>query len=444
MADENDKLGLDPQPRRRVPPPTIDLEASHVSPADPAPQSGSETGAQAGAESSAETAAGSPPPEPPSPEPGAAEEAAGGPAPGDEPPPDPVRAERRPGRGLAAIGSAAAGAVLALIAAGAAWMVFGPNATNREQADALAARLSRVETQLAAVPKSAPATVDPKALASVESRVGAIENALAHPAPAPAPPPDPAIAELRRRLDETTTMARGAQQRADAAAKAAAASSKAATEAALAPASADAQAMAKDMTKDLAPRADVDALKTQLAQLESDHKALGDRLTKAETDEKALADRLAKAETRSESKAATESAAANAATSAATTATSAATRAGATAGDARAAVAALALARAVERGAPYSRELAAVDQSRADKGALDKLGALSSSGVPSAAALSRELAGLLPAVRAAAEPPAPEGGLMDRLKADAARLVRVRPIGAPEGNAPPEVLARLE
>lgn len=439
MADENDKPGLDPQPRRRVPPPTIDLEASDVSPAqatsEPAPQAGAHTDAQADAhpgpevtaEASPDTASGSAPPEPPPAEPGATD----GPPPGDEPAPDSIRPEpRRRGRALSAIGSAAVGAALALIGAGAAWVALGPDAGNREQADAVAAQLSRLEAQLAALPKSAPATVDPKALGAVENRLGAVETALAHPKP---PAPDPAIAELRRRLDETTAMARAATQRADAAAKAAAESSKAATEAALAPATADAQAMAKD----LAPRSDVEALTKRFTQLESDQKALGDRLANSETSQKGLADRLAKAETRSESKAETESAAANAATSAAA-------RAGATAGDARIAVAALALARAVERGVPYSRELAAVDQARADKGALDKLNALASSGVPSAAALSRELTSLLPAVRAAAEPAAPEGGLIDRLKADAARLVRVRPIGAPEGNAPPEILARLE
>jgi len=435
MADENDKPGLDPQPRRRVPPPTIDLEASDVSPAEaasePASQTGAHPGPDAGAETSAEaspeTASGSAPPEPPPAEPGATD----GPPPGDEPARDTIRPEpRRRGGARAAIGSAAVGAALALIGAGAAWVALAPDAGDREQADAVAARLSRLEAQLAALPKSAPPTVDPKALGAVESRLGAVETALAHPKP---PAPDPAIAELRRRLDETTAMARAATQRADAAAKAAAESSKAATEAALAPATADAQAMAKD----LAPRADVDALAKRFTQLESDQKALGDRLANSETSAKGLADRLAKAETRSESKAETESAAANAATSAAA-------RAGATAGDASVAVAALALARAVERGVPYSRELAAVDQARADKGALDKLGPLASSGVPSAAALSRELTSRLPAVRAAAEPPAPEGGLIDRLKADAARLVRVRPIGAPEGNAPPEILARLE
>src|SRR5690348_7455816 len=103
MADENDKPGLDPQPRRRVPPPTIDLEASDVSPADAAAEPASETGAHPGAhlgpqdtaEGSPDTASGWAPPEPPPAEPGAAD----GPPFGDEPPHDSIRSEpRRRGR----------------------------------------------------------------------------------------------------------------------------------------------------------------------------------------------------------------------------------------------------------------------------------------------------------------------------------------------------------
>jgi hypothetical protein len=64
--------------------------------------------------------------------------------------------------------------------------------------------------------------------------------------------------------------------------------------------------------------------------------------------------------------------------------------------------------------------------------------------VPSASALARELAGLIPAARAAAEEPVKQGDLLDRLQAHAERLVRVRPIGEPKGDEATAVLARLE
>lgn len=441
MADDDEKPALDPQPRRRVPPPTIDLAADEVPPAAEAateakPEAAkSDTPADQPADPAANPSADpAPEPEQPAGSTGAAEPPR--PPRSERPAAESPRAQRRSAGGSAALASGAIGAVLALIAAGAAWTVFGPG---RERFDATDARLARIEAALAAVPKAAPPSVDPHALAELSRRLGDVETALAHPpAPAPAPAaqpppaPDPALADLRRRLDETAAAARAAQQRADAAAKSASEAAKAA-EAAHAPAPAAAadsqetkdtikdisQDVTKDLTKNLAPRADVDALASRLARLEADQKD--------------VADRLGQTASKSEIKREIDIAGA-----------AAVTRANAAATDARAAVAALALELAVEHGGPYTRELAALDQTRADKGALGKLAPFASSGVPSTAMLAQQLDALLPAARAAAEPTAPANGLLDRLKADAARLVRVRPIGTPAGDDPAAVLARLE
>src|SRR5262249_55272162 len=94
----------------------------------------------------------------------------------------------------------------------------------------------------------------------------------------------------------------------------------------------------------------------------------------------------------------------------------------------------------------YASELAAIDPGVADKAARDALAPFAQSGVPDAATLSRELAAALPAAHKAAEPPATaqDDSLMGRLKADAARLVRIRPVTQQAGDDPAAVLTRLD
>jgi hypothetical protein len=112
----------------------------------------------------------------------------------------------------------------------------------------------------------------------------------------------------------------------------------------------------------------------------------------------------------------------------------------------RLAVAASSLQGAVERGDPFAAELAVAEQFAADPKALAPLAPFSAAGVPTAAALGRELPRLiqpmLTAERAAAAPRDGDG-FLDRLQANAERLVRVRPID----QAPPEksgaALARI-
>jgi hypothetical protein len=66
------------------------------------------------------------------------------------------------------------------------------------------------------------------------------------------------------------------------------------------------------------------------------------------------------------------------------------------------------------------------------------------SGVPSAAALAHELAGLVPALQRAVESPSDKTTFLGRLEANASHLVQITPAEAPVGNAPSAVVARIE
>jgi hypothetical protein len=112
--------------------------------------------------------------------------------------------------------------------------------------------------------------------------------------------------------------------------------------------------------------------------------------------------------------------------------------------DVRAALLASTLKEAVERGSPFRTELDAVAVAAADQKALAALAPFAASGVPSASALAGELRALIPALRGAAEAPAANAGFLDRLQANANRLVRVRPADEPPGNSPLEVIERVE
>jgi hypothetical protein len=112
---------------------------------------------------------------------------------------------------------------------------------------------------------------------------------------------------------------------------------------------------------------------------------------------------------------------------------------------ARLSVAAEALRATVERGAPYQAELAAVQALGVDRMATAPLAAFASQGVPSASTLARELTDLTPALENAVEPAAAtDATFIDRLKANAQKLVRITPAGAPPGNDPADVIARIK
>jgi hypothetical protein len=110
---------------------------------------------------------------------------------------------------------------------------------------------------------------------------------------------------------------------------------------------------------------------------------------------------------------------------------------------ARLALSAAALRAAVTGGAPFAIELAQAKALGADENYILPLTAFAAAGVPSAAALAQELRALLPQLLKLSGA-APSGSFLDRLQANAGKLVRVTPVDAPAGDDASAVLARLE
>jgi hypothetical protein len=108
----------------------------------------------------------------------------------------------------------------------------------------------------------------------------------------------------------------------------------------------------------------------------------------------------------------------------------------------RLAVVAGALRAAVERGTPFTGELAAAKALGADAAALAPLETFAAAGVPGSEALARDFDKVEPAMSAAAVPAGHDGGVLGRLQANAERLVRVRPVGDTPGDDPAAALAR--
>jgi hypothetical protein len=110
---------------------------------------------------------------------------------------------------------------------------------------------------------------------------------------------------------------------------------------------------------------------------------------------------------------------------------------------ARLAFAAVALRTAVERGEPYATELEALRLLVSDPAVLAPLEASAVTGVPTAAGLVREWKVLAPNLLSAAVPTS-GSGILDRLRASAERLVRIRPVGEVAGDDPAAVVSRVE
>ncbi|WP_407115979.1 COG4223 family protein [Bradyrhizobium sp. LMG 9283] len=88
-------------------------------------------------------------------------------------------------------------------------------------------------------------------------------------------------------------------------------------------------------------------------------------------------------------------------------------------------VAAALLDVAVRHGDPYQSQLAAARSLAAKPDMLKPLDAYASSGIPTAAALSRELLNIVPKLSPPAEAPASDAGIVERLQAGASKLVRI-------------------
>lgn len=109
----------------------------------------------------------------------------------------------------------------------------------------------------------------------------------------------------------------------------------------------------------------------------------------------------------------------------------------------RLALATSALRAAVERGEPFTGELAAA-RPLAPEDNFAALEPFAATGVPSNAALARELLALLPALRNAANAAPADSGFFDRLKTSASRLVRIRPAEDSVSDDPIAVIGRIE
>ena len=194
-----------------------------------------------------------------------------------------------------------------------------------------------------------------------------------------------ALTALNRRSDDTAATASQAREHADAAVKA------------VTDLRASVQEAAKNSSAGISP-AELEALQKRIAALEQSAKAARDDIAKASSADIA----------------------------------------------ARLALSAAALRDAVTSGAPFAAELAQAKSFGADDKILAPLAPFATAGVPTALALSQELRALLPAMLKISGAQAPEGGFLERLQANAGKLVRIRPVDAPPGDDASAVLARLE
>ena len=156
---------------------------------------------------------------------------------------------------------------------------------------------------------------------------------------------------------------------------------------------------AKNAAQAAAQRGDLDALDQRIAALENAIKSLGSELTQ----------RTSRADDRAT----------------------------------RVTVAAEALRATVERGAPYQAELAAVKSLGVEDTALAPLAPFAAEGIPSAAALAREFATLMPSLSQASETPSQDSSFLGRLEAYAQNFVRITPVDAPPGDDASAVVARI-
>jgi len=110
---------------------------------------------------------------------------------------------------------------------------------------------------------------------------------------------------------------------------------------------------------------------------------------------------------------------------------------------ARLALSAAALRDAVLSGVPFTTELDEVKALGADEKVLAALAPFAEKGAPTNAALAQELRALIPALIKSSGAQAPTG-FLERLEANASKLVRIRPVDAPAGDDASAVLARIE
>ena len=378
--------------------PTIDLTATEVTPppsepaAEPSPPPLPEQTAQA--QPAAEPPYAPPPPEPPP-------VASAGTPPPDEPP---VGAEPPTANGglfhAKTLVAGAAGAALTAVVLFAMWLT-GLVPIRYAGTTATRARVTALEMQMHDLQNKPAPAIDSKAIDALGQRVAKLEQGLAKLPPGDATLNDRlsaaenamkslgvALSALSKRAEDSSSNATQARERAEAAEKAVA----------------DLRASVQDVAKNAAKSADsaisageLDALQKRLATLEQSTKDARDEIAKTATADSTT----------------------------------------------RRALAASALRDAVESGAPYSAELAQAQALSDNDTTLAPLTPFAAAGVPSAQALAQELRALLPALNNSLHTQ-PSGNFLERLQANAGKLVRVTPVNAPVGDDPSTVLARLE
>ena len=260
------------------------------------------------------------------------------------------------------------------------------------------AQIAALEAQIHELQNRPSAAPDTKSIDALSERVSKIEDAMSK-----LPAGDASVAErlaaadnamkslgvalaaLNRRSDGIAATASQARERADAAAKA------------VAELSASVQEAAKNSSTGISP-AELDALQKRIAALEQSATAAREDIAKASAADIA----------------------------------------------ARLALSAAALRDVTLSGAPFSAELAQAKALGAGDKALAPLAPFAAAGVPTAAALAQELRALVPAMLRISGAHAPEGGFLERLQANAGKLVRIRPVAAPPCDDPSAVLARIE
>ena len=246
------------------------------------------------------------------------------------------------------------------------------------------------EAPVASAPAAAP---NDAAIADLTAQINEIQSGLAAQQPDPAlvsrlasveattKSLDDSLSTLSSRIDQAATVAQGAQAQAKTAA--------------------DAADTAKTVAQGGIARGDLDALTSRVAALESIVKSLSDTVSHQ------------------------------------------AAGGGADDGAARLLAVAEALGTAVGRGTPFQAELAAAKSLGADQTTIASLDPFADSGVPSAAALARELATVAPALTEAVEPKQTQSTFLDRIEINAQRLVRSTPLDAPAGDDPRSVAMRI-
>jgi len=408
-----------PDAARKRKAPTIDLTATDMTPppapeAEPVPAPAPEPVGAAPDTTSTGTPAEPPPPPPEEPRQAAAEQPA--------PPPETAIPERRTGSLAAMLLAGVAGGVIVAAVAGGLWyggalpqqqVKVEPDTQAQQQIAQLQQQVQALQNRPA--PTSAP-SVDPKTVDALSQRVAQIEATLKTlPKSGGA---DPQLAQKLTELQNTVaplvqrlSSAESAIKSGDTALSAlnkriddiAANASQARTSAASADkAVTQMQSQVKDLARAQAStvtRADIEGVQQKLANLEQAEQSARNAIQ--------------------------QSAAAASAT--------------------RLALATEALRNPVASGAPYAAELAQAKALGADADKLAPLQQFADNGVPSTASLAQQLRDLLPQMQKIAAPRAQvSGSFLDRLEANAGKLVRVSPVNAPSGDRPADVLARVE